>query len=53
MKKPRWLLMNFAILLFFLMAILLLYVWINFDELRSEQAYRQMWYLNQKYKTGD
>jgi len=28
---------------------MLLYVWFNFDDLRSEQAYRQMWYLNHKF----
>ena len=45
--------MNSAALLIVLMAILFIYFWINFDELKSEQANRQMWYLNQKYRTGD
>ena len=53
MKKNHWLVMNSAVLLIMLMAILFLYFWINFDGLKSEQANRQMWYLNQKQKTGD
>jgi len=43
-KNPGWW-PNFATLLVICMGVLLLYVWFNFDDLRSEQAYRQMWYL--------
>ncbi|HBL54860.1 MAG TPA: hypothetical protein EYO60_04085 [Candidatus Lambdaproteobacteria bacterium] len=50
MKKNSRLLTNFATLLIICMGSLLLYVWIHFDELRSEQAYRQMWYLNHKFE---
>ncbi len=48
MKKNPWLLTGFASLLFFCMIIFLLYFIINFDELSSEQAYRQMLHMNQK-----
>ena len=41
---------QFATLLVICMGVLLLYVWFNFDNLRSEQAYRQMWYLNLKFE---
>jgi len=49
MKNNSRLLTNFAILLVICMGSLLLYVWTHYDDLRSEQAYRQMWYLNNKY----
>jgi len=48
MEKNSKLLTKFATLLFLCMGTLLLYVWINIDDLRSEQSYRQMWYLNHK-----
>ncbi|GIT63533.1 MAG: hypothetical protein Ct9H300mP21_10790 [Pseudomonadota bacterium] len=41
---------QFGTFLVICMGMLLLYVWFNFDDLRSEQAYRQMWYLNHKFK---
>ena len=50
MKKKSRLLTNFATVLFICMGTLLLYVWINYDDLRSEQSYRQMWYFNQKFE---
>ncbi len=50
MKKTSRLLTNFATLLFICMGALLLYVWINYDELRSEQSQRQTWYFNHKYE---
>jgi hypothetical protein len=49
MEKNSKLLTKFATLLFLCMGTLLLYVWINIDDLRSEQSYRQMWYFNHKY----
>ncbi len=52
-KKKSWLLTSFASLLFFCMTIFVLYFLINFDELTSEQAYRQMWHMNQKSKKID
>ena len=48
MKKKTWLLTGFASLLFFCMTIFILYFMINFDELSSEQAYRQMFHMNHK-----
>ncbi|MBC8258935.1 MAG: hypothetical protein H8E38_07960 [SAR324 cluster bacterium] len=48
-KKPR-LLTQFASFLVICMGALLLYVWLNYDDLRSEQAYRQMWHLNNKFE---
>ncbi|MBT3715885.1 MAG: hypothetical protein HOM71_02200 [Deltaproteobacteria bacterium] len=50
MHKKSRLMAQFAILLVICMGVLLLYVWFNFDDLRSEQAYRQMWYLNHKFE---
>jgi len=50
MKKNSTLLTNFSTLLFICMGSLLLYVWINYDELRSEQAQRQTWYFNHKFE---
>ena len=50
MKKTSSLLTRFATLLFICMGALLLYVWINYDELRSEQSHRQTWYFNHKYE---
>ena len=46
MSKKSRLMAQFAILIVICMGVLLLYVWLNFDDLRSEQAYRQMWHLN-------
>ncbi len=51
-KKPK-ILANFASLLLISMAILLFYVWINFEELSSDQAERQMRYLNKKNQMND
>ena len=28
--------------------VMLLYVWINYDDIRSEQRYRQIWHMNNK-----
>jgi hypothetical protein len=50
MRKKSRLMAQFATLLVICMGVLLLYVWFNFDDLRSEQAYRQMWYLNHKFE---
>ena len=50
MHKKSRLLAQLATLLVICMGVLLLYVWFNFDNLRSEQAYRQMWYLNLKFE---
>ena len=50
MEKYSKLLTKLSTLLFLCMGTLLLYVWINIDDLRSEQAYRQMWYFNHKYE---
>ena len=50
-KKPR-LITQFATILVICMGALLLYVWLNYDNLRSEQAYRQMWYLNHKFDSN-
>ena len=47
-KKPK-LLTKLALLLFLCMGTLLLYFWINIDDLRSEQSNRQMWHLNHKF----
>ena len=49
MEKKTKLLTKLATLLFLCMGTLLLYVWINIDDLRSEQSNRQLWYLNHKY----
>ena len=53
MKKRSRILTNFASLLFFCMAILLFYIWNNYEELRVDQANRQMWYMNHKIQIGD
>ena len=53
MKKKTWILTNFASLLFFCMAILLLYFLTNFDEIIKDQSNRQMWYMNNKIKKID
>ena len=50
-KKSR-LITKFASILIICMGALLLYVWLNYDNLRSEQAYRQMWYLNHKFDSN-
>ena len=50
-KKPQ-LITQFATILVICMGALLLYVWLNYDNLRSEQAYRQMWYLNHKFDSN-
>ena len=50
-KKPR-LITQFATILVICMGALLLYVWLNYDDLRSDQAYRQMWYLNHKFDSN-
>ena len=49
MGKKLNLLTKLATLLFLCMGTLLLYVWINIEDLRSEQSYRQMWHYNHKY----
>ena len=49
MNKNSHPITRFAVLMIICMGVMLLYVWFNFDDLRSEQAYRQMWYLNHKF----
>ena len=48
MKKKSRILTNFATILFISMATLLFYLWTSYDELRIDQAKRQMWYMNHK-----
>ena len=50
MNKNSHLTTWFAVLMIICMGVMLLYVWFNFDDLRSEQADRQMWYLNNKFE---
>jgi len=52
MNKKTRLITKFATILVICMGALLLYVWLNYDNLRSEQAYRQMWYLNHKFDSN-
>ena len=49
MEKNSKLLTKLATLLFLCMGSLLLYFWINIDDLQSEQFYRQMWHYNHKF----
>ena len=49
MNKNSHLITQFAVLMIICMGVMLLYVWINYDDIRSEQTYRQMWHMNQKF----
>ena len=49
MNKNSHLITRFAVLMIICMGVMLLYVWINYDDIRSEQRYRQMWHMNHKF----
>ena len=49
MIKNSHLITRLAVLMIICMGVLLLYVWINYDDIRSEQRYRQIWHMNHKF----
>ena len=49
MEKKSYLITWFAVLVIICMGVMLLYVWINYDEITSEQRYRQIWHMNHKF----
>ena len=49
MNKNYYLITRFAVLMIICMGVMLLYVWINYDDIRSEQRYRQIWHMNHKF----
>ena len=49
MNKNYHLITRFAVLMIICMGVMLLYVWINYDDIRSEQRYRQIWHMNNKF----
>ena len=49
MSKNSLLITKIAVLIVFCMGVMLSYVWINYDDIRSEQRYRQIWYMNHKF----
>ena len=49
MNKNSHLITRFAVLMIICMGVMLLYVWINYDDIRSEQRYRQIWHMNHKF----
>jgi hypothetical protein len=38
-----------AALIVICMGVMLVYVWTNYEELRTEQTHRQIWYMNNKF----
>ncbi len=40
---------RFAVLLIICMGLILSYVWINYDDIKSEQRDRQIWHMNHKF----
>ena len=49
MKKNFHLINSLVVLMIICMGVMLLYVWINYDDIRSEQRYRQIWHMNHKF----
>ncbi len=49
MNKNSHLITRFAFLIIICMGIILLYVWINYDDIKSEQIIRQIWHMNNKF----
>ncbi len=49
MNKNSHLVTRFAFLMVICVGLMLLYVWINYDEIKSEQRFRQIWHMNHKF----
>jgi len=49
MNKNSHLITRLAVLMIIFIGLMLLYFWINYDDIRSEQRYRQIWHMNNKF----